>query len=179
MCEYAEIENIKLSNRKTIKQVKEENYMNTKHITFIRLLSILMCVIMYSCTPSREEKALEVFCRTEGPQSSNLYSNVSIEECYFFDNLFSISSISVDTRQNVVGLDILSTKKNTELVKELFSSISQGEKILLNMASSNKRLKIIFDQIQKLGYTLEVTINLSFDDVIVFNKEIISKWNIK
>lgn len=153
--------------------------MNTKNSVFIKLglLSLLFCGIMSSCGPTRDEKALAVFCRTEGPQliKADEYSDASKGECYFYDNAFYLGSIYVYTDKDVIELHFDATNyDDVEQLKELFRS--QGEDILLDMASTNKRIKIILRQTQKVGYELVVNVNL--DDVITFNKETISKWNL-
>ena len=63
------------------------------------LLGFLSCVMFSSCGPSKDESALEVFCRTEGPQLSNTRndSDVSKKDCYFYGNSIYLYSIDVYT----------------------------------------------------------------------------------
>lgn len=153
---------------------------NKKNIlTLIRLLCLTMVYgFISSCGPSREEKALEVFCRTEGPQliTAGENSDVSKDECYFFDNSFYLCSIYVYTDRDVIELLFNATNHDdAKQLKDIFKT--QGEDLLLDMASNNKRLKIILKQTQKVGYNLIVNVDL--DDVISFDKETISKWDLK
>lgn len=151
----------------------------TSVCTKIRLPYLLAILgLVSSCGPNREEKALEVFCRTEGPQLiiAEEYSDVSKDECFFYNNSFYLGSIYVYTDRDVIEFHFDSTNDDDiEQMKDIFKT--QGEELLLDMASSNKRIKIILKQTQKVGYELIVNINL--DDVISFDKETISKWNLK
>lgn len=142
------------------------------------LLGFLSCVIFCSCGPSKDERALEVFCRTEGPQLSNTWddSDVDKKDCYFYGNSIYLYSILVNTDKDIINLYFdTPLDELTSQLKELFAV--RGKELLLDMASSNKRFKIVLRQTQKVGYDLVIIVK--YDEVITFDKSTISTWNIK
>lgn len=140
------------------------------------VLFVFTCFLLSSCSPSREEKALVIYCESKVPQMTKAgsgYYDYEPQDCCYENNIY-LSFLNVYTDRDLVELHIGSLNDDDEQLKKTFKA--QGEKILLCMAFSNKRLLTMLKQIQEIGYSLSICIML--DETCVFDKEQISCWNL-
>lgn len=143
----------------------------------VAFLFVLLTGFLLSCGPSKEEKALVVFCDAKVPQIIHIGSDMfgfSAEDCFYCDNYFYLNNIRVNTDYDQVELFLESTTYDYKKLSDLFKS--HGQEVLFDMASSRKCILTMLKQVQLLGYSIKITVML--DEVCVFENETIKNWNL-